>query len=393
MTSQRKIDEKSGHRDCIRGQRSDDSVNETDIFRRDIMALYDVVIVGAGMAGLTCAQRSRQAGHTVCVLEKSRGLGGRMATRRIEGVPVDHGARYLQPANKPLQVLTKQLIAQETLTPWTPHRYALDHTGQLSRAASEPSRCYVAPDGMSAIGKAISDDLLVHRQQRVTHISPQAESTWRITAEQTDDSLAVQHEAKAIVLAIPAPQILTLLEPLKVHSSVEKMAAAIASVQYAPCITMMAQYEPPLSSESTLLPQAPSEPWEIEGHPDTPFFWIGLDSGKRASAHLNVVFHSSAAFAKNWLETPDLQPAGTALLESAANLVAPWMARPLRWQIHRWRYARVQTPCPDPLPMTPVPLPLITCGDWCGDHNIDTALEAGVAAAAALDTLLSDGRN
>ncbi|MBD3256947.1 FAD-dependent oxidoreductase, partial [candidate division GN15 bacterium] len=40
----------------------------------------DCVVVGAGAAGLTCARRIADAGMSVLVLDKGRGVGGRMAT-------------------------------------------------------------------------------------------------------------------------------------------------------------------------------------------------------------------------------------------------------------------------------------------------------------------------
>lgn len=46
---------------------------------------FPVAIVGAGICGLTIAQRLRAGGVPVLVLEKSKGLGGRFATRRTEG--------------------------------------------------------------------------------------------------------------------------------------------------------------------------------------------------------------------------------------------------------------------------------------------------------------------
>ena len=45
---------------------------------------YDIVVVGAGIAGLMASTYLSKAGYKVAVLEKSRGVGGRMATRRIE---------------------------------------------------------------------------------------------------------------------------------------------------------------------------------------------------------------------------------------------------------------------------------------------------------------------
>ena len=55
----------------------------------------DVVIIGAGMSGLICAQVLQHAGLNVAIFEKSRGVGGRMATRRTDTeILTDHGAQY-----------------------------------------------------------------------------------------------------------------------------------------------------------------------------------------------------------------------------------------------------------------------------------------------------------
>ena len=53
----------------------------------------DVLVVGAGMAGLIAARELLRAGLSVLVLDKGRGVGGRLASRRIEGATFDHGAQ------------------------------------------------------------------------------------------------------------------------------------------------------------------------------------------------------------------------------------------------------------------------------------------------------------
>ena len=55
----------------------------------------DVVVIGAGIAGLALARRLRAHGRSAVVLERARGVVGRCATRRVEGQPVDHGLPYL----------------------------------------------------------------------------------------------------------------------------------------------------------------------------------------------------------------------------------------------------------------------------------------------------------
>jgi renalase len=53
-----------------------------------------IAVIGAGLAGISAARVLQARGHGVTVFEKSRGFGGRCATKRWEGSVVDHGAQY-----------------------------------------------------------------------------------------------------------------------------------------------------------------------------------------------------------------------------------------------------------------------------------------------------------
>ena len=62
-----------------------------------------VAIVGAGLAGLACADQLVAGGHQVSLFDKGRGPGGRMSTRRMEdGWAFDHGAPWFA-AHDPAQ--------------------------------------------------------------------------------------------------------------------------------------------------------------------------------------------------------------------------------------------------------------------------------------------------
>jgi predicted NAD/FAD-dependent oxidoreductase len=357
-------------------------------FGKKGMAIQDVVVVGAGMAGLVCAQRLHQAGYRVSLVEKSRGLGGRMATRRIDGTPLDHGARFVMPTSPQLQTLTQYWVDQGTLQAWQPHTYCLDSNGQLNPATLN-GPLYVAPAGMSVLGKALASTLPLYRQERAIAIAQHpTQATWVITTEPSDADQPRQHHAHAVVLALPAPQIEPLLAPLQSVAAIASLRRSLSEVTYAPCITVMAQYAHPPHQPDAPLPCAPHEPWMIEGHSDTSFFWLGLDSSKRNVEGFNVVLHSSATFADHWLDHQPVQPAGEALLAQAGKLVAPWLAKPYRWQVHRWRYAYIEHPHADLLIATQAPVPLVACGDWCGDRQLDTAFESGWAAAAKVNDSL-----
>ncbi|MCZ0905276.1 NAD(P)-binding protein, partial [Microcoleus sp. HI-ES] len=87
------------------------------------------------------AQRLRQAGYSVAVVEKSRGAGGRVATRRVQGTRADHGARYLEPQGDAVQGLIDVLVDRHILKLWTDTVWEF-RQGKLSAI---PSSCYVAP--------------------------------------------------------------------------------------------------------------------------------------------------------------------------------------------------------------------------------------------------------
>ena len=52
------------------------------------------IVIGAGIAGLLAARTLQEHGLRVTVLDKGRGVGGRMATRRIGSAVFDHGAQF-----------------------------------------------------------------------------------------------------------------------------------------------------------------------------------------------------------------------------------------------------------------------------------------------------------
>ena len=63
-----------------------------------------VLVVGAGVAGLVAARTLADHGLEVVVLDKSRGVGGRLATRRLgDGVSFDHGAALFAPVSEPFR--------------------------------------------------------------------------------------------------------------------------------------------------------------------------------------------------------------------------------------------------------------------------------------------------
>ncbi|MBO1437899.1 FAD-dependent oxidoreductase [Meiothermus sp. CFH 77666] len=330
----------------------------------------DVLIVGAGLAGLAAGRDLARAGLSVHMLDKSRGVSGRAATRWLELdgriVRVDHGAQYFTAKNDPLRILIPDLVKHGIVREWAQGFPILRHNGIKSRTAGHPR--YVCPDGMSTLGKVFlqgleSQDtpLPLETKSLVTGLHKSNEAGWKVWLE--DGQV---RSGRTLVLNMPAPQALELADKwLK-----PEVRIALQAVRYAPCWAAI-----------LVLERLPYLDWvglEIE-HPV--LAWAALDHTKRAVPDPPVlVLHASAEWSQKHLELSPTE-ALSQIIEAARELFGDWVGQCRTAMAHRWRYA---------LPTQTHPWPflaqdnLVFCGDWCGGPRIEGALESGWAAAEYL---------
>ena len=328
--------------------------------------MFDIVVIGAGIAGLTCAQQLHAAGYSTVVVDKSRGVGGRAATRRVNGLRADHGLRYLEANGEMSQQLVEALCRSQILQLW----YTCESTPR-----------YVAPDGMNASAKFLATGLELKLNHRIASIIPGSDRTWHLTTENNTQSPETL-TAKAVVLAIPAPQALILLE--NIAAIPPTFIDRLRQVEFDPCLTVIAGY--PNSTPLNFTWKDTFSP------PDSDLSWIGLDSSKRINSQTPLfVLHSSAQFARTNLEAPDLNSIGQHLLSRAADqLNLPYLNAPDWFQVHRWRYAFPSHPLSEIYLDSKQPQPLICCGDWCGGNLVESALISGIATASQINQYLQN---
>ncbi|MER3433680.1 MAG: FAD-dependent oxidoreductase [Leptolyngbya sp. ERB_1_1] len=334
---------------------------------------FDIAIVGAGMAGLSCAQSLQQAGYKVIVLDKSRGLGGRMATRRLQGTHADHGVCYLRPQAIQFQELLNQLVDRKVIRVWTDTIHTLDLQEQI-QPGQKQAACYASMNGISAIAKFLSIGLTLRLNHRVERI--EARDGWQLYCESGE-----RISASAIVIAIPAPQAAVICDSFD-QNFVEQLRA----VEYSPCISAIAVYPTERQAEVEKLG------WKAIVCPADPALgWIGIDSTKQLNpVQPTIVIQSNATFATQHLDDPDLQQVGEQLLHRAAGMTEQWFASPEVLQVHRWRYAFPINPIPDKYLAANTANLLVCTGDWCGGNRVESAFHAGLATAKYLNERLSD---
>lgn len=346
--------------------------------------MVDVAVVGAGLAGLVCARQLQRASAEVVVIEKSRGLGGRLATRRLAGTWADHGVRYLEPQGPLTQQLLEHLSALERppiLHSWVVPAAARRTDG--TQASLENPR-YVSNTGITAVAKALAEGLEIRRGQRVVAIAPSAKG-WTLTCEEiSGEQPPSQVQANVLVLMIPAPQALALLEPLADRPSLAPTIAALQAVEFEPCITAIAAYS------ASSLKSAPLQALHLLDHPV--LSWISVEASKLqpepSGGAIAAIVQSSAAFAWEHLDCSDLAPLGHLLLEEATQALGANLTQPDLLQVHRWRYAFCHRPHPQPYLENLAAHSLICGGDWCGGRQVEQALASGLQTAAAVGQFL-----
>jgi oxygen-dependent protoporphyrinogen oxidase len=90
-----------------------------------------IVIIGAGVAGLSCAWRLQQAGHQVQVLERAAVPGGRMRSERHGEFVIDRGAQFIASGYRNLHTVAAELGIADRVRPLARASNAILRDGRL----------------------------------------------------------------------------------------------------------------------------------------------------------------------------------------------------------------------------------------------------------------------
>ena len=320
------------------------------------MAL-ETLVVGAGIAGLRAARTLADAGTRVLVLEKSRGFGGRAATKRLYGLRVDSGAQYFTARDPRFQrqVEVWRGSAGTGLEVWTKGFHTLTSEGLQAPEEGHPR--YAFADGMNAIGKLLAEGLEVQRSATVTELS-RAASGWQVGLAD-----GKTYTAERVLVNVPAPQVLALAQDVG-----EQTRQTLSRVEFAPCLAVMAEYTG----------AAPEWSGIVVKDDANPLSWLANDADKRAHEEPTVlVLHANPTFSTKYLETPEA--AVPEMLEVAASL---GFADPRWTQLQRWRYAKATSPYDGRYLKEDDSL--FFCGDWCGGAKVEDAYLSGLEVAEAM---------
>jgi len=317
--------------------------------------IYDVIVIGAGIAGLLAAGKLQSQGFSVLVLDKGRGVGGRLATRRLGPGRADHGAQVFTVRSDVFQAYVAEWLAQGVVYEWA---------RGWGEADGHPR--YAGRDGMTTIAKHLAQPLSVQTGCHITAVSP-IEHTWTVTTTSRQ-----QYQGRALLMTPPVPQSVTLLANGQTVLHPDDLTA-LQQVAYAPCLCGLFWIE-----GDVLLP----EPGAVQ-EPSATVSWIADNQRKGISPEARLVtVHGGPSFSQTHYDDPVAIP-----LTGLQQALAPYLGKTAvirEKQLKKWRYARPVTLHPARTLLAQGLPPLAFAGDAFHEARVEGAALSGLAAAGKL---------
>jgi len=298
-----------------------------------------VAIVGAGMAGLAAARRLTAAGQKVVLFEKSTGVGGRVATRRVEGCILDHGAQVIKPDGSPLaEVMLHELPATDLIEVLPPVRIVGSDGAILPEDPHYTApRAFTYRNGMTTLPKLLTAALPTDRfelrlKTRIGRIEENSDG-FLLRNEQGRELL----RADRVVLTPPAPQAADLIaaSQLQDPTLTQTRLDALRAVPYHSCLTVLLGYAAPT-------PPAPAYAL-LASDRARPLLWLAFEQTKGSSrapqGEAALIAQLGPTISQELYDASDAAVLDLTLRELRA-LFGDTYAHPHWQQVKRWRYSQ-----------------------------------------------------
>lgn len=304
--------------------------------------MSDVVVVGAGIAGVACARELRTAGVGVRLLDRGHVPGGRMASRTLWERRVDLGASYFTVSDagsdEGFAAVVDDWARRGLAREWT-DTFAI--LGDEERDSTSGPVRWGATHGLRSLVEDLATGLDIERRQ----------------VESLDEV-----DADVVVLAMPDPQARRLVD--------DHPAAALLDREWEPVIAVAARWA--------------SRDWDLYGafvNGDPDLGWIADDGRRRGDGAPVLVAHTTPALAARHLDDPSaVAPTAVQALRRLLGL-----GEPEDVHVHRWTFARPVGERTDPYALVDGDHLVGVCGDGWGEApKVETAWLSGTRLGRAL---------
>jgi renalase len=314
---------------------------------------FQALVIGAGLAGLSCAQALQGAGIKLAVLEKSGDIGGRIATRRRPQGIWNHGAPLVTAGTPAFATVLQGLVAAGSArvdgrVPTT-RGNADAIAGALYRGVPD-MRELLRPLAENVDLRCNSEVVAVRRHERGWLLEVSGQEALR---------------CDVLLCAVPAPQAQQLLQTAGSQQALQ----ALQGVTMDPCWALLLRYAQPLD-----LGCVAADPIIALAHPG---------AAGTADGGTTWVVHADPRWSGRHLEHDrnDVAALMLAAVDRQLGSSGRRTAEPSEISAHRWRFARTRQALGDDCWWD---LGLGLAGDWCLGPDAEDAFVSGRALAQAV---------
>lgn len=312
------------------------------------------VIVGAGISGLLIARSLHDFGARVTVLEKSRGFGGRLATKRVGDAVFDQGAQYFTVKDPRFAAWVERWERAGLVAPWPGGGH----------------RRYIGRPSMTAVPKALAEGLEVKREHKVTALGCCGDH-WCVDVE---DHGCMR--AERLILTAPVPQCLAMLRAGD-FAVPEPLLTQLSALTYDPCLALLVT----LAGRSRL-------PVEGVRRETGNIRWAADNQSKGVSPNVAAVtLHLSPEFSEAHYGRTETEVLELVRAEAEGLIGAPIAGATL----HRWKFSHARATHPEPFVWWPQES-LGFAGDAFGGPRVEGAALSALALAERVKAELAEER-
>jgi predicted NAD/FAD-dependent oxidoreductase len=326
-------------------------------------------IVGAGAAGAGAAYALRNTDIDVTVLEKSRGVCGRAATRRKHGCRYDHGANYVKdPDDRTTDLLHD--LGDDGLIDIEEPVWTFDHVGRITEGDGRDDHKFDWTEGMTQLAKRLfaRTDVEVENGTRVASIDREGDR-WSLTDTEGDG----YGPFDALLLTPPAPQTAALLADTRWDDGrLPLLREAVGSVPHRTIRTYVLHY-----------PFEIDRPWYglVNTDREHDIGWLSREEckpGHVPDGESLLIVQMSPDWSTAHYDDPVDETVGTVAENVATLLDDSTLAEPDWYDDQGWRYALPDRGVTDVV-HDAEDAGLFFAGDWvAGEARVHAALWNGI---------------
>jgi len=323
----------------------------------------DVLIIGAGLAGIMAGRVLQEAGIEVVLIDKGRSVGGRMATRRIGPGRADHGAQFFTVRTPEFQRYVDEWLEEGLAYIWS---YGFSDGSLAAPSVDEGYPRHAIRGGVNALMKHLAEDLNVMLETEIFTATCDDEG-WIL--QDQDGNLFV---GNALLMTSPVPQSLKILD-MGATVLTRDDEAALRAIEYDPCLTGIFWVDG--------LVRLPP-PGAVQRRNDN-ISWIGDNHQKGISPDARIItMQASGKYSAQMWSAPDDRILNA--LRTSLQIYMDDDAVIREAQLKRWRYSEPTTTYEDRYLLADNSPLLMFAGDAFGGPRVEGAVLSGLAAGQAL---------